>query len=133
MVLALSIGIIDSAAAELVNPKTCAGWKGIAAVEILGILVFMKWFVGKGKHFAQSTRWEPRCNVKQVKQFKAIDTDSDGTLSKAELMAAHHKLGLTAGQAEALFEELDEDKSGSLDMDEVRGRQRYNGKRTASP
>ena len=119
MVLALSMGVLDTAAAELVNPDTCPGWKGIAAFEIAAVLWFIKWFVGKGHLFAKSTLWKPRYNVQQVKTFKLIDTDTDGYLSRKELLAAHKKLGLTEHRARLLFDELDTDKSGSLSIDEV--------------
>ena len=53
-----------------------------------------------------------------MKQFKELDTNHDGQLSRQELMAGHSALGLTEQQAEALFVELDTDLSGFLSPEE---------------
>ena len=46
--------------------------------------------------------------------FDVLDTDGDGTLSKAEVVAGAAKLELTEDQAASLFDDMDKDGSGTL-------------------
>ena len=39
--------------------------------------------------------------------FDKLDTDGDGKLTRAEVVSGRDKLGMTAAEAEALFDELD--------------------------
>ena len=47
------------------------------------------------------------------KMFTKLDTDMSGTLSKAEIMAGHKLLRITALQASKLFDDLDTDGNGT--------------------
>jgi Ca2+-binding EF-hand superfamily protein len=51
--------------------------------------------------------------------FRLLDSNQDGTLTRAEVVAGCDKLALTEDEAGALFAELDADGSGTLARDEV--------------
>lgn len=51
--------------------------------------------------------------------FRLLDSNNDGTLMRAEVVAGCEKLNLSEEEAGAMFDEMDTDKSGSLSKDEM--------------
>ena len=118
MVLVTSMGMLDVSFGVLATFASAKGWKLLAAVEVLLVLLFVRWFVGQGKRFMQKSRWEASLNVVQLRVFNSLDTDHDGTLSLEEMKAGHKKLGLTMQQAVQLYEKLDVNHDGVVSMEE---------------
>ena len=58
MVLVTSMGMLDVSFGVLATFASAKGWKLLAAVEVLLVLLFVRWFVGQGKRFMQKSRWE---------------------------------------------------------------------------
>jgi hypothetical protein len=50
--------------------------------------------------------------------FKALDVNSDGTLSKAEMIVAAAKINMTEREASALFDQLDVNGDGTVTWEE---------------
>ena len=51
--------------------------------------------------------------------FRLLDSNNDGTLTRAEVVGACEKLNLSEEEAGAMFDEMDTDGSGSLSKDEM--------------
>ena len=95
-VLVLSMGILDVSFGVLATLNTAWGWKILATIEIILVLLFIRWFVNRGKDFMRRTKWVPNLNVAQMKMFQNLDANGDGVLSLEEMKEGHKALGLVS-------------------------------------
>jgi hypothetical protein len=105
----------------LFNGGTAPGWKLVACIELCSIAAFYCFLVAKGITFLLVVKWEPAPNVRRLRladTWRLLDKNNDNDITLDELIDASPKLGLTATQATVMFEELDENKSGSIDWKE---------------
>jgi hypothetical protein len=70
VVLALTIGCLDSSLAVLADETAAPGWKLIAVIELLLFAAFVKWFLGKGKEFSEQMEWRPEPSVQKRKLLR---------------------------------------------------------------
>ena len=117
-VLVTSMGLLDVSLGVLASWSTAWGWKLLAALEVVLVVLFVRWFLRQGCSFLERTRWVPSLNVSQMKLFQQLDLDHDGTLSLDEIKAGRKQLGLTEEQAVALYEQLDANSDGVVTTDE---------------
>ena len=80
-VLASAMGTLDVAAGVICGDATTApGWRLMGVVEMALALLFLFWFMKKGRAFLSAAQWKPALNVAQRRMYTALDADGDGSV-----------------------------------------------------